>query len=70
MIMKIAKDIYLVGDGAIRLSNPMDCHVYLVDGGQKKILIGSAVGLEPSLIMDDIRSMFATTACQMKWNPR
>jgi hydroxyacylglutathione hydrolase len=56
MIMKIAKDIYLVGDGAIRLSNPLDCHVYLIDGGQKKVLIDAGIGLEPNLIMDNIRS--------------
>jgi len=53
--MKITKNIYLVGDGAIRLSNPMDCHVYLIDGGEKKVLIDSGVGLEPNLILDNIR---------------
>ena len=56
MTMRIAKDIYLVGDGAIRLSNPMDCHVYLVDGGQKKALIDSGVGVNPELILDNIRN--------------
>jgi glyoxylase-like metal-dependent hydrolase (beta-lactamase superfamily II) len=54
--MKIAKDIYLVGDGAIRLSNPMDCHVYLIDGGQKKVLIDSGAGVEPEFIVDNIRN--------------
>jgi len=54
--MKIAKDIYLVGDGAIRLSNPMDCHIYLVDGGQKKALVDSGVGVNPELIIDNIRN--------------
>ena len=54
--MKIAKDLYLVGDGAIRLSNPMDCHVYLIDGGEKKVLIDSGVGVEPELILENIRN--------------
>lgn len=54
--MRIAKDIYLVGDGAIRLSNPIDCHVYLIDGGDKKVLIDSGVGIEPELIIDNIRN--------------
>jgi len=56
MIMKIAKDIYLVGDGAIRLSNPMDCHVYLVDGGQKKALIDAGIGIDTELILNNIRN--------------
>jgi hydroxyacylglutathione hydrolase len=54
--MRITKDIYLVGDGALRLSNPMDCHVYLIDGGARKVLIDSGVGIEPNLIVENIRS--------------
>jgi glyoxylase-like metal-dependent hydrolase (beta-lactamase superfamily II) len=53
--LKIAKDIYLVAGGDIRLSNKADCHVYLVDGGEKKCLIDAGVGLEPELIIQNIR---------------
>lgn len=53
--MKIAKDIYLVGGGDIRLSNKGDCHVYLLDGGDKKCLIDAGVGLEPNLIIENIK---------------
>lgn len=53
--MKIAKDIYLVGGGDIRLSNSADCHVYLVDGGAKRCLIDTGCGLEPELIIQNIR---------------
>lgn len=53
--MKIAKDIYIVGSGQIRLSNPMDCHVYLVDGGDELALIDAGVGYETDLIIDNIR---------------
>jgi glyoxylase-like metal-dependent hydrolase (beta-lactamase superfamily II) len=53
--MRIAKDIYLVGGGDIRLSNPSDCHIYLVDGGRERCLIDAGVGLDHHLILENIR---------------
>lgn len=53
--MKVLDDIYLVGDGEIRLSHPADCHVYLLDGGGEAVLIDAGVGLEPELILENIR---------------
>ncbi|MCD6530172.1 MBL fold metallo-hydrolase [Candidatus Bathyarchaeota archaeon] len=55
MVMKIIKDVYMVGSGQIRLSNPMDCHVYLVDYGEGLILIDAGVGLETEFIIQNIR---------------
>ncbi len=52
--MKIAEDIYLVGDGQIRLSHKLDCHVYLIDGDEELALIDAGVGLESQLIIDNI----------------
>jgi hydroxyacylglutathione hydrolase len=54
--LKIAKDIYLVGGGDIRISNKADCHVYLIDGGQKKCLIDAGVGIESEKIIDNIKN--------------
>ncbi|MEM3873117.1 MAG: MBL fold metallo-hydrolase [Nitrososphaeria archaeon] len=54
--MKIVKDIYLVGSGQIRLSNPMDCHIYLIDGGNEFALIDAGVGLNTELIIENIRN--------------
>jgi glyoxylase-like metal-dependent hydrolase (beta-lactamase superfamily II) len=54
--LKIAKDIYLVGGGDIRLSNKADCHVYLVDGGSEKCLIDAGVGIEPEQIISNIKA--------------
>jgi len=54
--MRIAKDIYLVGDGAIRISNPIDCHVYLIESCEKKVLMDSGLGIEPEIIIDNIRN--------------
>lgn len=53
--MKIAKDIYLVGSGEIRLSHPNDCHVYLIDGGGELALVDGGVGLAPDMILDNIK---------------
>lgn len=53
--MRIAKDIYLVGGGDIRLSNRMDCHVYLLDGGKERALIDAGVGLDSQEIVRNIK---------------
>jgi glyoxylase-like metal-dependent hydrolase (beta-lactamase superfamily II) len=54
IVLRIAKDIYLVGGGDIRLSNRMDCHIYLVDGGQHKCLIDAGVGIDSEEIIRNI----------------
>ncbi|MDH5441735.1 MAG: hypothetical protein OEY31_14130, partial [Candidatus Bathyarchaeota archaeon] len=53
--MKITRDVYMVGSGQIRLSNPFDCHVYLVDCGDELVLIDAGAGLNSGLIMDNIQ---------------
>jgi glyoxylase-like metal-dependent hydrolase (beta-lactamase superfamily II) len=53
--MKITDGIYLVGGGDIGLSNKMDCHVYLLDGGEKKCLIDSGIGLQSRIILENIK---------------
>jgi len=53
-ILRIAKDIYLVGGGDIRLSNRMDCHIYLVDGGKEKCLVDAGVGIDSKEIIRNI----------------
>jgi len=42
--MRIAEGVYLVGSGAIGLSDSLDCHVYLVDGGSELALIDAGAG--------------------------
>jgi len=53
--MKIVEDVFLVGSGQIRLSNAMDCHVYLINGGNELALIDAGVGLDTDLILDNVR---------------
>jgi hydroxyacylglutathione hydrolase len=52
--MKICEGVYLVGDGETRISNPMDCHVYLVDGEDSKCLVDAGVGINPEIIIRNI----------------
>jgi|YelNatPaOPRAMG01_1025707.scaffolds.fasta_scaffold14173_3 glyoxylase-like metal-dependent hydrolase (beta-lactamase superfamily II) len=53
--MKIVEDVFLVGSGQIRLSNAMDCHVYLINGGSELALIDAGVGLDTNLILENVR---------------
>lgn len=45
----------MVGSGQLRLSNVMDCHVYLIDGGEELALVDAGVGLETDLILNNVR---------------
>jgi len=51
--MKLCKDVYLVGSGALGfdMTSPWDCHVYLVDGGREAALIDTGVGLATNQIL-------------------
>jgi len=53
--LKIVSDIYMVGSGQIRLSNRMDSHVYLIDGGDELALIDAGVGVESECILENVR---------------
>lgn len=44
-----------MGDGQLRLSNRLDCHIYLIDGGRLKALIDCGAGVEPERIVANIR---------------
>jgi glyoxylase-like metal-dependent hydrolase (beta-lactamase superfamily II) len=44
--MRLTERIHLVasGDGGFGLTDPFDCHVYAVDGGDEAALIDSGIG--------------------------
>ena len=52
--MRLLPDIYLVGSGEIGLSNPYDCHVYLIDGGDDAVLIDAGVGIDTPRLVANI----------------
>jgi glyoxylase-like metal-dependent hydrolase (beta-lactamase superfamily II) len=47
--MRLSPRLYLVGSGEIGLSDPDDCHVYLLDGGGEYALIDAGCGTERSI---------------------
>lgn len=58
--MRLAAGVHLVGggDNGFNLSGQLDCHVYLVDGGDELALIDAGLGWDNSLdqIVENIRA--------------
>jgi len=54
--MQIWANLFLVGSGrsGVGLTHPLDCNVFLVDGGRKLALIDAGVGLDTHLIEQQI----------------
>ena len=52
--MRLRPDLYLVGGGhaGFDLSAPLDCHVYLLDGGDELALVDAGLGIDGGV--DDI----------------
>jgi glyoxylase-like metal-dependent hydrolase (beta-lactamase superfamily II) len=47
--MRLTPRLYLVGSGEVGISDPGDCHVYLLDGGDEYALIDAGCGTERSV---------------------
>jgi len=56
--MQVADRIHLVGSGSygFGLSDPYDCHIYLIDGGSELALIDIGAGMGAAQIVDNIRA--------------
>ena len=56
--MRLTKHIHLVGSGKLGfgISNELDCHVYLIDGGSECALIDAGVGLNIDAIIENVRA--------------
>lgn len=56
--MKLSSDVYLVGGGNLgfNISDPGDCHVYVVDGGDELAVIDSGVGAGVEQILANVRA--------------
>lgn len=55
--MKLTDRVYLVGSGlfGLSLTDPFDCHVYLLDGGDELALIDAGAGLGQEQILAIVR---------------
>lgn len=54
--MQLTECVHLVGSGQVGfdLTNPYDCHVYLLDGGTDLALIDAGVGLDSDAILGNV----------------
>jgi hydroxyacylglutathione hydrolase len=55
--MKLADRIHLVGSGSqgFDLTDPFDCHVYLLDGGHELALVDVGAGMGAEAIVENVR---------------
>lgn len=55
--MRLAERIHLVGSGSFGfdLTDPYDCHVYLLDGGTELALIDVGAGMGAEAIVENVR---------------
>jgi glyoxylase-like metal-dependent hydrolase (beta-lactamase superfamily II) len=52
--MRLLEHVYLVGSGAIGLSDSGDCHVYLLDGGSELALVDAGCGADTPRILENV----------------
>lgn len=54
--MKLTKDVYLVGSGALgmNLTDPFDCNIFLLDGGDELAIIDSGSGMGIDEILQNV----------------
>lgn len=57
--LQLTPEVALVGSGdtGSGLSHPVDCHVYLVDGGEELALIDAGAGLDTEAILANVASL-------------
>src|SRR6266542_1763850 len=56
--MRLSERVHLVGSGSfgLDLSDPFDCHVYLLDGGDELALVDVGAGMGAETIIENVRS--------------
>jgi glyoxylase-like metal-dependent hydrolase (beta-lactamase superfamily II) len=61
-VLRLSRHVWLIGSGQVGLSNPMDCHVYLVGGSDAFYLVDAGVGIEPEHLLANLRATGAEKA--------
>jgi glyoxylase-like metal-dependent hydrolase (beta-lactamase superfamily II) len=56
--MRLTPEIYLIGSGHLGfdLTDPLDCHVYALDGGDEIAIVDAGVGRRPEALLDNLRA--------------
>lgn len=53
--MKISENVYLIGSGEVGLSNPLDCHVYLVGDKRGLAMIDAGSGTDSETLLTNVK---------------
>jgi glyoxylase-like metal-dependent hydrolase (beta-lactamase superfamily II) len=55
--MRLADRIYLVGSGSMGfdLTDPYDCHIFLLDGGTESVLLDTGAGMGVESVLENVR---------------
>ena len=55
--MRLSSRVHLVGPGAMgfELTDPFDCHVYLIDGGDELALVDAGAGMGAEAILANVQ---------------
>ena len=54
--MRITPQVYLVGSGALGLSDALDAHIYLLDGGDELALVDTGAGRDVAWVLANVRA--------------
>ena len=56
MSIRLTEHVHVVGSGRLGLgiTHPLDCHVYVIDGGSEAALVDSGVGIESERLLHEI----------------
>lgn len=56
--MRLTDDVYLVGSGdkGMQITDPFDCHVYLIDGGSELAVVDAGAGMGVDQILKNIEN--------------
>ena len=66
--MRLTPSVHLVGSGSggFDLTDPFDCHVYLVDGGSEAALVDAGIGSGMEAILANVREA-GVDADRLRW---
>lgn len=56
--MRLTERIYLIGSGTVggfNISHPLDCNVYLLDGGEEMALVDAGAGVDIGPMLQNVR---------------
>ncbi|WP_078427722.1 MBL fold metallo-hydrolase [Alkalihalobacterium alkalinitrilicum] len=57
--MRITDDVYFVGSGALGMNttDPFDCNIYLIDGGDELAILDSGSGMGVEKVLSNVENL-------------